>query len=96
MLLWNSFGELVSVMERGPNCSRNILYEQCEARFCERIGVEILGERKKVERKRYMKLLKEKACKLLAREEANFLVFLIIRTCGVALEFLNDQFGGIG
>jgi len=43
-----------------------------------------------------MKLVKEKEGKLLAREELKFLVFLIIRMCGVALEFLNDQFGGIG
>jgi hypothetical protein len=90
MLLWNGFGELVSAMECGPNCSRNILYEQCETQFCERISVEILGERKKVERKKYMKLVKEKEGRHLAREEAKFLVFLIIKMCGVALEFLND------
>jgi len=52
MLLWNGFGELVSMMECDPSCSRNILYKQCEARFCERIGVEILGEQRKVERKK--------------------------------------------
>jgi hypothetical protein len=30
-LLYNGFGELVSVMERDPNYSRDIFYEQCEA-----------------------------------------------------------------
>jgi hypothetical protein len=52
MLLWNGFGELVSMMERDPSCLRNILYEQCETRFCKRIGVEILREQRKVERKK--------------------------------------------
>ncbi len=44
MLLWNGFGELVSEMERNPSCSRNTFNEQCEARFYERIGGEILME----------------------------------------------------
>jgi hypothetical protein len=52
MLLWNGFGELVLVMECDPSCSRDTLYEQCEARFCERIGAEISGERMKVERRK--------------------------------------------
>jgi hypothetical protein len=51
-LLWNGFGELVSVMERDPSCSRDTLYEQCEAQFCKRIGAEISGQRMKVERRK--------------------------------------------
>jgi hypothetical protein len=51
-LFCNGFGELVSVMERNPSCSRYTLYEQCEAQFCERIGAEISGERMKVERRK--------------------------------------------
>jgi len=43
-LLWNGFGELVLVMECDPSYSRDILCEQCEARFWRRIGVEISGE----------------------------------------------------
>jgi len=42
---------------------------------------------------RYMRLVEEKKGRLLARKEAKFLVFLIIRRCGVALGFLNNQLG---
>jgi hypothetical protein len=43
-LLWNGFGELVSVMEHDPSYSRDILYEECEEQFCKRIGAEISRE----------------------------------------------------
>jgi hypothetical protein len=39
---------------------------------------------------KYMRLVEEKKGRLLARKEAKFLVFLIIRRCGVALRFLNN------
>ncbi len=32
------------MMERDPNCSRDIHYEQCQAQFYERIGAEISEE----------------------------------------------------
>jgi hypothetical protein len=40
-----------------------------------------------------MKLVEEKEGRPLAREGAKFLVFLIIRTCGVASGFLDNQLG---
>jgi len=40
-----------------------------------------------------MELAQEKEEGLLVREESKFLVFLIIRRCGVVLEFLNNQLG---
>jgi hypothetical protein len=39
----------------------------------------------------YIKLVEEKEFELLAREEVKFLDFMIIRKCGVALGFLNNQ-----
>jgi len=48
--LWNGFDELVSMMECDPSYSKDTLYEQCEAQFWGRIGVEISWERKKVEK----------------------------------------------
>jgi hypothetical protein len=36
-------------------------------------------------------LAKENECTLLVKEETKFLDFLIIRKCGVALGFLNNQ-----
>ncbi len=43
-LLWSGFGELVSVMERNHGYSMDTLYDQCESRFWERIGAELLGK----------------------------------------------------
>jgi hypothetical protein len=40
---------------------------------------------------KYIKLVEEKECKLLAREEVKFLDFMIIRKCGITLGFLNNQ-----
>ncbi len=39
-------------MERDPNCSRDIHYEQCQAQFYERIGAEISEEWRKAERRK--------------------------------------------
>jgi len=50
-LLWKDLGELVSMMERDPNCSMEIHYGLCESRLCEGIGEEISGERKDMEKK---------------------------------------------
>ncbi len=49
-LLWNGFGELVSMRECDPNYSMDTLYEQCALWFLGRIGVELLGERKDVDK----------------------------------------------
>jgi len=51
-LLCNGFGELVSVMERDPSCSKDNIYEQCEVRFYMKIGAKISRERRKVERRK--------------------------------------------
>jgi hypothetical protein len=32
-LLWKDLGDLVSVMERNPNCSMEAVYELCETQF---------------------------------------------------------------
>jgi hypothetical protein len=42
---------------------------------------------------RYMRLVEEKKGRLWARKETKFLVFLIIKRCGVVLGFLNNQLG---
>ncbi len=65
-LLWNGFGELVLVMEHDPSYLRDILYEQCEAQFWVGISAEVLGERRKVERRKNMKLVKQKDNRFLA------------------------------
>jgi hypothetical protein len=43
-VLWGGFGELVSVKERNPSYSMDILYDLCESQFSWRIGEELLGE----------------------------------------------------
>ncbi len=40
---------------------------------------------------KYIKLVEEKECGLLAKEEVKFLDFMIMGKCGVALGFLNNQ-----
>ncbi len=51
-LLWNGLGELVSVMECDLSCSKDILYDYCEAQFWGRISAKISRERRKVERRK--------------------------------------------
>jgi len=43
-LLWSGFGELVSVMEQDLGYLIDNLYEECESRFLETIGVELSKE----------------------------------------------------
>jgi len=47
-------------MEHDPSYLRDILYEQCEAQFWVGISAEVSGERRKVERRKNMKLVKQK------------------------------------
>jgi hypothetical protein len=42
--LWSGFGELVSVMEQDLGYLIDNLYEECESRFLETIGVELSKE----------------------------------------------------
>jgi hypothetical protein len=53
-LLRRDLDELISVMERNPDCSMETFYEQCDSQLCKGIGEEILGEqRDKVKRNIY-------------------------------------------
>jgi hypothetical protein len=40
------------MMESDPNCSMDTFDEQCESQFLWRIGAELSGERRDVERKK--------------------------------------------
>jgi hypothetical protein len=93
-LVWSDFGELVWVMEHNPGCSMDTLLELCESWFWWKIGVELLGEWGKVEKTYiyiyiYMKLAEVKGAEFCEGadfwhgDEAKFLVFMIIRKCGV-------------
>jgi hypothetical protein len=54
-LLRSGFGELILVMECDLGYSMDILYEQCESQFWWRIGVELFGERRDVEKRKLYK-----------------------------------------
>jgi hypothetical protein len=50
--LWNGFGELVLVMECDPSYSMDIIYGQCESQLWGKIGAELSGERRNVEKRK--------------------------------------------
>jgi hypothetical protein len=55
------------MMERDPNCSKEILYELCESRLCNGIHEEILGGRM-MRGGIYMMLVEDKRGKFLVKK----------------------------
>jgi hypothetical protein len=52
VLQWSGFGELVSMMEWNLCYLIDNLYEECESRFSEMIGVELSREQKDVDKEK--------------------------------------------
>jgi len=92
-LLWIGFSELVSVMERDLCCSMNNFHENWESRFWWRIGAKLLGERRDVEKIKLYEVGWRKGRHILASGEKLNFCFLLVRMCGVCLEFHSNQMG---
>jgi hypothetical protein len=69
-LLWNGFGELVSVMERNPSCSR--IFFMSSVKHSSRRGLvqRFQGSERRWRGERYMKLAEDKESRLLARRRS--------------------------
>ncbi len=93
--LCNGFGELDLVMERDHGCSMDNLYGQCESRFLWTMSAELSREWGEVDKKKLYEASWEweKGGIFFASGGETKFMFLLVRMCGICLDFHNNQLG---
>ncbi len=71
----------------------DIIYGQCESQLWGRIGAELSGERRNVEKRKLYEVGWRERKEIFGEQGEVKFMFLLIKMCGIGFEFHNNQLG---